>query len=51
MIDWTGTRPSIDWDTIGLLMLSRPSAFKFSTSEMAVLETAAPLVSRCSSVR
>ncbi|MFB7852781.1 hypothetical protein ACFC34_38005 [Streptomyces sp. NPDC056053] len=47
VIDRTGTHPSIDWDTIGLLMLSRPSAFKSSTSEMAVLETAASLVSRC----
>ncbi|MYR41275.1 hypothetical protein [Streptomyces sp. SID5910] len=47
VIDRTGTHPSIDWDTIGLLMLSRPSAFKSSTSEMAMLETAASLVSRC----
>lgn len=47
VIDRTGTHPSVDWDTIGLLMLSRPSAFKCSSSEMAVLETAASLVSRC----
>ncbi|MEU3220162.1 hypothetical protein [Streptomyces sp. NPDC006971] len=47
VIDRAGSSPSIDWDTIGLLMLSRPSAFKSSTSEMAVLETAASLVSRC----
>ncbi|MGW8730548.1 hypothetical protein ACWGNF_31480 [Streptomyces sp. NPDC055808] len=47
VIDRSGSSPSIDWNTMGLLMLSRPSAFKSSTSEMAVLETAASLVSRC----
>ncbi|MDX3025386.1 hypothetical protein [Streptomyces acidiscabies] len=47
VIDRSGTHPSIDWDAIGLLMLSRPSAFNGSSSELAVLEVAASLVTRC----
>jgi hypothetical protein len=47
VIDRCGTHPSVDWDTIGLLMISRPGALKCSRSEMAVLEGAASLVSRC----
>ncbi|MFI7020150.1 hypothetical protein [Streptomyces sp. NPDC050164] len=47
VIDRRGTHPSVDWDTIGLLMISRPGALKCSRSEMAMLEVAASLVSRC----
>ncbi|GGZ84149.1 hypothetical protein [Streptomyces rubiginosohelvolus] len=47
VIDRAGSHPSVDWDTIGLLMISRPGALKCSRSEMAVLEVAASLVSRC----
>jgi len=47
VIDRSGTHPSVDWDAIGLLMLSRPSAFNGSSSELAVLEVAASLVTRC----
>ncbi|WP_411146625.1 hypothetical protein [Streptomyces sp. x-80] len=37
----------MDWNTTRLLMRSRPGALKCSRSEMAVLEAAASLVSRC----
>ncbi|MFI9206368.1 hypothetical protein [Streptomyces sp. NPDC053048] len=47
IIDRDGVHPSVNWDTIGLLMLSRPGAFKASASELAMLEVAASLVSRC----
>ncbi|MFD3700712.1 hypothetical protein ACFWUZ_32050 [Streptomyces sp. NPDC058646] len=47
VIDRSGSHPSVDWDMIGLLMISRPGALKCSSSEMAVLEIAASLVSRC----
>ncbi|MER6913985.1 hypothetical protein ABT354_20120 [Streptomyces sp. NPDC000594] len=47
VIDRRGTHPSVDWDAIGLLMLSRPLAFGGSSSELAVLEVAASLVNRC----
>ncbi|MFI9723998.1 hypothetical protein ACIHFE_30850 [Streptomyces sp. NPDC052396] len=47
VIDRSGPHPSVDWDTVGLLGLSRPSAFSSSPSEMAVLEVAASLVNRC----
>jgi hypothetical protein len=46
-MDRSGTHPSVGWDAIGLLMLSRPAVFKSSSSELAVLEVAASLVSRC----
>ncbi|MCX4481818.1 hypothetical protein OOK44_36185 [Streptomyces cellulosae] len=47
VIDRSGTHPSVDWDAIGLLMLSRPGALKCSRSEMVMLEVAASLVRRC----
>ncbi|MGW3200064.1 hypothetical protein ACWDBD_36970 [Streptomyces sp. NPDC001118] len=47
VIDRSGAHPSVDWDTIGLLMLDRPGALKASRSEMAMLEVAASLVRRC----
>jgi hypothetical protein len=47
VIDRRGVHPSVDWDAIGLLMISRPGALKCSRSEMAMLEVAASLVSRC----
>lgn len=47
VIDRRGVHPSVDWDTIGLLMLDRPWVLKCSRSEMAMLEVAASLVSRC----
>ncbi|MEU2078584.1 hypothetical protein [Streptomyces sp. NPDC013489] len=46
-IDRSGAHPSVDWDSIGLLMLSRPAVFRSSRSELAVLEVAASLVTRC----
>ncbi|MFD8992267.1 hypothetical protein ACFVZ4_30000 [Streptomyces goshikiensis] len=46
VIDRSGAHPSIDWNTIGLLTISRPGSLKCSSSEMAVLEVAASLVSR-----
>ncbi|NWF30161.1 hypothetical protein HW130_28545 [Streptomyces sp. PKU-EA00015] len=47
VIDRRGKHPSVDWDAIGQLMLARPWAFKSSSSELAVLEVAASLVTRC----
>ncbi|MFI5748894.1 hypothetical protein ACIBBE_23865 [Streptomyces sp. NPDC051644] len=44
VVDRSGMHPSVDWDAVGLLMLSRPGALKCSRSEMAVLEVAASLV-------
>ncbi|MFG3208039.1 hypothetical protein [Streptomyces sp. NPDC048192] len=36
--------PSVDWDAIGDLLLSRSGALKASVSEMAILEVAVSLV-------
>ncbi|SEE59936.1 hypothetical protein SAMN04490357_7720 [Streptomyces misionensis] len=47
VIDRSGTHPSVDWDSIGLLMLDRPWVLRSSHSEMAMLEVAASLVRRC----
>jgi hypothetical protein len=47
VIDRSGTHPLVAWDAVGLLLLSRPGALKCSRSEMAVLEVAASLVTRC----
>ncbi|MBT2542686.1 hypothetical protein J7E99_18680 [Streptomyces sp. ISL-44] len=37
----------LDWDEIALLMQFRPSMFKASSSELAVLQVAVSLMSRC----
>lgn len=47
VIDRNGRHPSVDWDAIGLLMLSSPYVFNSSRRELAVREAVASLVSRC----
>ncbi|MEF3118919.1 hypothetical protein [Streptomyces chrestomyceticus] len=47
VIDRSARHPSVDWDTLGHLLLARPGALKCSSSELAVLEVAASLVSCC----
>ena len=39
--------PSVNWDTIGLLLATSRHALKASASEMAMLEVAASLMARC----
>ncbi|RSO09244.1 hypothetical protein DMH18_17515 [Streptomyces sp. WAC 06783] len=43
----SGTRRSVNWDTVGLLLLPGAPVFRCSGSERAVLEVAASLVTRC----
>ena len=46
-IDRSGAHPSIDWTTLGLLLLDSPWVFPCSDSELAVLKFAVSLVGRC----
>lgn len=46
-IDSSGTHPSVEWSSVGLLLITQPWALKCSASELAVLEFAASLVGRC----
>ncbi|RNG27763.1 hypothetical protein [Streptomyces botrytidirepellens] len=43
VIDRGGAHPSVDWDVLGHLMLTRPGVLKSSTSEWIVLQTAVSL--------
>ncbi|WP_018569499.1 hypothetical protein [Streptomyces sp. PsTaAH-124] len=47
VVDRSGTHPSVSWNTIGQLLLSRPCALRCSHSELIMLEVAASLASRC----
>ncbi|MEU7260664.1 hypothetical protein AB0B21_33380 [Streptomyces rimosus] len=47
VIERSGRHPSVDWDTLGHLLLARPRALKCSSSELAVLEVTASLVFCC----
>ncbi|MER8003932.1 hypothetical protein [Streptomyces sp. NPDC095613] len=46
LIDRSGSHPSVAWDSVGVLLLSKPGALNCSRSEMAMLEVAESLVSR-----
>ncbi|MER8001621.1 hypothetical protein [Streptomyces sp. NPDC095613] len=42
----SGSHPSVAWDSVGVLLLSKPGALQCSRSEMVMLEVATSLVSR-----
>ncbi|MFF0740236.1 hypothetical protein ACFYVL_07525 [Streptomyces sp. NPDC004111] len=47
VIDRGEDGPSLDWEAVGFLLLARPPALGGSRNELAVLECAASLVTRC----
>ncbi|MET7543803.1 hypothetical protein [Streptomyces sp. NPDC005507] len=46
VIDRTGAHPSVDWNAVGLILLTQPWVLQCSSSELAVLEFAASLVGK-----
>ncbi|MFE7156895.1 hypothetical protein [Streptomyces sp. NPDC057636] len=46
LIDRTGAHPSVDWNAVGLMLLTQPWVLQCSSSELAVLEFAASLVGK-----